>query len=63
MDLLKQRLIEIERKQNDIEKRVMDGADSPVGVHCFFIEWSKLQVEYFSLYNLLESEGRREVRT
>ena len=53
LDLLSKRLIEIERLQSEIEKRVMSGVDSPVGVHCSFIEWSKLSVEYFSLYKLL----------
>lgn len=52
---LKQRLSDIERKQSEIEKLVASGVQSGVGNHCSFLQWHKLQVEYYSLYKLLEN--------
>jgi hypothetical protein len=51
---IRDRLSNIRDIQQNIENIVASGVESGVGVHCSFIEWHKLQVEYFSLYKLLE---------
>ena len=53
-EALVERMTQIGEIQHDIEKRTMSGVDSPVGVHCNFIEWHKLMLEYNSIYNLIK---------